>query len=312
MARPIKNDFEILVEAKLKLDQIVAEDGSSHYEISGDTHPYRTVLRETGGRWNPQDKVWTFADTSPAIPIAKRLREEPNLVAEAKTEKAKKPHYHGHRARLRSRFMEAGATSLPDYELLELILFQCIPRIDVKPLAKQLIEVFGSLGAVFAADPTRLEEFDKLNPSAVVHLKALYQLSQRVAHEEIAEQPVLGSWDKLVAYLKTALAHETREQFHILFLNAKNILIADEVQQVGTVNHTPVYPREVIKRALELGATALILVHNHPSGDATPSPADIEMTREVAAAGEKLDIVLHDHIIVSKNGHSSFRDMGLL
>lgn len=312
MARPEKSDFEILVEAKLKMEQSIDGDGEFHYQVSGDTHPYRTVLRETGGRWNPQDKVWTFTGASPAIPIAKRLRDEPELLAEAKKEKTDKPHYHGHRQRLRDRFMEAGSNGIPDYELLELILFQCISRIDVKPIAKQMIDTFGSLGGVIAADPARLGEFDKLNPSAVVHLKALYQLSQRVAHEEIVEKPILGSWDKLVSYLKTAMANESRERFHILFLNAKNILIADEVQQVGTVNHTPVYPREVIKRALELGATALILVHNHPSGDPTPSAADIEMTNEVAAAGEKLDIVLHDHIIISKNGHSSFRDMGYI
>lgn len=312
MARPEKSDFEILVEAKLKMEQSIDDDGEFHYEVSGDTHPYRTVLREAGGRWNPKTKVWTFKGTSPAISIAKRLRDEPELLEKAKKEKTDKPHYHGHRQRLRDRFMEAGSNGLPDYELLELILFQCIPRIDVKPIAKQLLETFGSLGGVLAASPERLGEFDVLSPSAVVHMKALYQLTQRVAHEEIAQQPVLGSWDKLMAYLKTALGHETREQFRILFLNAKNVLIADEVQQVGTVNHTPVYPREVIKRALEVGSTALILVHNHPSGDPTPSHADIEMTKQIAAAGEKLDIVLHDHIIVSKNGHSSFRDMGYL
>lgn len=310
MAKRDKNDHQLLVEANLILDEIAVEDGPSFYQISGDTHPYRTVLRDAGGRWNAKDKVWTFSDASPAIPIAKQLRSDPELIKKTKQEKAQKPHYHGHRGRLRTRFTEAGADSFPDYELLELILFQCIARIDVKPVAKQLLAVFGSLGAVVAADPKRLSEFAKLNEAGIVHLKALYELTQRVAHEEIAGQPLLGSWEKLITYLKTALAHETNEQFHVLFLNAKNVLIADEVLQTGTVNHTPVYPREVIKRALELGATALILVHNHPSGDPTPSRADIEMTREVAAAGEKLDIVLHDHIIMSKGGHTSFRDLG--
>ncbi len=310
MAKRDKSDHQLLVEAKLVLDEVIVEDGDSYYQIKGDTHPYRTILREAGGRWNPKDKVWKFTDASPAIPIAKQLRADPNLIAKAREDKTKKPHYHGHRSRLRKRFLEAGSSSLPDYELLELILFQCIARIDVKPVAKQLLDVFGSLGGVLAADVQRLGEFELLNMAAIVHLKSLYELTQRVAHEEIAEQPVLGSWDKLITYLKTALAHEKKEHFHILFLNTKNILIADEVQQSGTVNHTPVYPREVIKRALELGATALILVHNHPSGDPTPSGADIEMTHEIAAAGEKLDIVLHDHIIISKNGHTSFRDLG--
>ncbi len=312
MTRPDKSDHQLLVEAKLSLDEITVDDGESFYRISGDTHPYRTVLRDAGGRWNPKDKVWTFIGPSPAIPIAKRLRAEPELLADAQKETTAKPHYFGHRARLRTRFMEAGADALPDYELLELILFQCIARVDVKPLAKQLLATFGSLGAVIAAETNRLSAFDKLNPSAVVHLKALYALSQRVAHEEITQNALLGSWDKLITYLKTALAYETREHFHVLFLNAKNILIADEVQQTGTVNHTPVYPREVIKRALELGATALILVHNHPSGDPTPSPADLTMTQEIAAAGERLDIVLHDHIIISNQGYVSFRDLGHL
>ena len=312
MAKRDKNDHQLLVEANLVLDEVVVEDGPSYYQISGDTHPFRNILREAGGRWNPEEKVWVFKDASPAIPIAKQLRSEPKLIEKAKQEKTKKPHYHGHRGRLRTRFLEAGASNLPDYELLELILFQCIPRIDVKPLAKQLLDVFGSLGAVIAADPGRLGEFDTLNHAALVHLKSLHELTQRVAHEEIADQPLLGSWDKLITYLKTALAHETKEQFHVLFLNTKNVLIADEVQQTGTVNHTPVYPREVIKRALELGATALIIVHNHPSGDPSPSRADIDMTREIAEAGVKLDIVLHDHIIISKGGHTSFKDLGHL
>jgi DNA repair protein RadC len=303
---------KLLVEADLALAEISRSGDPPEFRVQGNTHPYRHLLHDAGGVWHSVDLCWVFSGTDPTDAIATALRANPDLMAEARTRAAGKPHYHGHRQRLRQRFLQASAQSLPDYELLELILFQCIPRVDVKPLAKQLLETFGSLGGLVGADASRLGAFDGINLATLVHIKALYELSRRVAREEIAQKPVLGSWDKLMAYLKTALAHETREQFHILFLNAKNVLIADEVQQVGTVNHTPVYPREVIRRALELSATALILVHNHPSGDPTPSAADVEMTRQVAAAGEKLDITLHDHIIMSKNGHASFRDMGYI
>ncbi|NQV98455.1 MAG: DNA repair protein RadC [Rhodospirillales bacterium] len=310
MDAPDNSDQKLLVEAKLLLEPVTTEASGPACRVRGDTHPLRQVLREAGGVWNSIEQCWIFSGADPAALIATALRSNPDVLAAATSGASRKPHYHGHRQRLRQRFMEAGAPGLADYELLELILFQCIARIDVKPIAKELIATFGSLGGVIAADPARLGENNKLNRATIVHLKSLYALSQRVAHEEIAQKPVLGSWDKLISYLKTALAYEAREQFHILFLNTKNVLIADEVQQIGTVNHTPVYPREVIRRALELGATALILVHNHPSGDPTPSAADIEMTRQIAAAGEKLDITLHDHIIMSKNGHTSFRDIG--
>ncbi len=306
-----KSDLDLLVSANLEITETTQVSGGTAFIVTGDTHPFRHLLREAGGKWNALDRVWVFSGDDPGPALAKTLRSHPFPSSAPKNE-PKKPHYHGHRERLRKRFMQASANSLADYELLELLLFQCIPRIDVKPIAKQLLETFGSLGGVMAADINRLSDFPKISYATLVHLKALYELSQRIAHEQIDQQPVLGSWDKLLAYLKTSMAHESTERFHVLFLNAKNVLIADEVQQVGTVNHTPVYPREVIKRALDVGATALILVHNHPSGDPTPSSADIEMTKAIAAAGEKLDIVLHDHIIMSKNGYTSFRDLGLI
>ena len=222
------------------------------------------------------------------------------------------PHYAGHRDRLRQRFLSAGAASLADYELLELLLFGCIPRRDVKPLAKQLIAQFGSLGGVIAADPAQLERRSGLGPATVATLKAVGAVAQRMLKEEVTDQPVLGNWPQLLAYLQVAMRYEKTEQFRLLFLDKKNRLIADEVQQRGTVDHTPVYPREVVRRALDLHASALIMVHNHPSGDPTPSRADIDMTKEVGRALGSVDIVLHDHLIVGRNRHSSFRALGLL
>lgn len=224
----------------------------------------------------------------------------------------KQPHFHGHRQRLRARFLNDGGEGLPDYELLELLLFSAIPRQDVKPLAKRLLERFGSLGAVFSASPERLAEVDGVKENTVVFLKAVGQAGVRLGRAEVMDQPVLGSWDALVSYCRAAMAFEDTEGFRVLFLNGRNALIADEVQQRGTVDHTPVYPREVVKRALELGATALILVHNHPSGDSEPSQADVEMTYAVREAAAALGVTLHDHMIVSREGFTSFKVLGLL
>lgn len=223
-----------------------------------------------------------------------------------------KPHYHGHRARLRQRLLEKGGESLADYEVLECLLFGAKPRGDVKPLAKALIDRFGSLGAVLAAAPHDLQKVTGMGEASAAALKVAAEAGRRMAREEVIDRPVLSSWDKLLKYCRTALGHEKVERFHLLFLDRKNVLIADEVQQRGTVDHTPVYPREVVKRALELGASALIMVHNHPSGDPTPSRADIAMTQEVKEAAEKLGIAVHDHVIISKSGHNSFRSLGLL
>ncbi|MDJ1159475.1 DNA repair protein RadC [Chelatococcus sp. SYSU_G07232] len=222
------------------------------------------------------------------------------------------PHYHGHRNRLRARFREAGGDALPDYELLELLLFRSIPRRDVKPLAKALLKRFGSFAEVLAAPADRLAEVDGIGESVVSDLKVVEAAARRLAKGAIAARPVLSSWTAVIDYCRTVMAFADKEQFRILFLDKRNALIADEVQQTGTVDHAPVYPREVVKRALELSATALILVHNHPSGDPTPSSADIRMTREIAEIAKPLGIELHDHIVVGRQGHASFRGLRLL
>ena len=222
------------------------------------------------------------------------------------------PHYSGHRERLRTRFREGGAAALPDYELLELLLFRAIPRRDVKGLAKDLIRRFGSFAEVCAAPPALLMEITGVKEAVVTELKLVEAAAHRFAKGEIAEKTVLGSWTKLLDYCRTTMAFADREQFRVLFLDTRNGLIADEVQQTGTVNHTPVYPREVIRRALELSATAIILVHNHPSGDPEPSRADIQMTQTIIQVGEPLGISVHDHVIVGRGGHASLKGLGLI
>lgn len=224
----------------------------------------------------------------------------------------KAPDYTGHRKRLRARFLKVGPEGLADYELLELMLFGAQPRRDVKPLAKALLQRFGSFSEVISADPQAMSEVPGIGESAVIALKSAQAAAQRLIGGQVLGRPVLSNWQALLDYCQANMAFAKIEQFRIFYLNNRNVLIADEMQQQGTVDHTPVYPREVVKRALELGATALIMVHNHPSGDPTPSKADIDMTKEVQDAGAKLGITLHDHLIVTKAGHSSFKDMGLL
>ena len=223
-----------------------------------------------------------------------------------------KPHYLGHRQRLRERFMAGGADALPDYELLELLLFQARPRGDVKPLAKALIARFGSFAAVMAASPGELATVGGIGEASIVAIKTVQAAALRMAKQDLLDRPVINSWKKLIDYCHASMAYEKIEQFRLLFLDGKNALIAEEVQQKGTVNHTPVYVREVVKRALELGASAIVMVHNHPSGDPTPSKDDIAMTKEVAAAADKLGIVLHDHLIIGRKGHASLKSMGLI
>jgi DNA repair protein RadC len=221
-------------------------------------------------------------------------------------------HAAGHRDRLRERFLKSGAEGLQDYELLEMILFAAIPRRDVKPLAKQLLKEFGSLSGVMCAGISDLQKIKGLSENSAILIKTVQALTIKMMKNDIEKKPVLSSWQKLIDYCYVAMAHEKREHFRVLFLNRKNQLMADEVQQIGTVDHTPVYPREIVRRALELGATALILVHNHPSGDPTPSDSDIAMTEEVIKAAAALDILVHDHLIISQNGHISFKSLGLL
>ena len=218
----------------------------------------------------------------------------------------------GHRQRLKERFASAGPESLPDYELLELVLFSAIPRRDTKPTAKRLLERFGSFAEVINAPPERLKEVKGVGDAAVTQLKLVRAGALRLMQGGIMQRPVLASWTAVLDYCRAAMGFEAREQFRILFLDKKNRLIADEVQQQGTVDHTPVYIREVVKRALELSASAIILVHNHPSGDPTPSRADIDMTRQIVDAAKPLGITVHDHVIVGRQGHASLKGLRLL
>ena len=217
----------------------------------------------------------------------------------------------GHRQRLRDRFVDGGPEALPDYEL-ELVLFSAIPRRDTKQLAKQLIARFGSFAEVVTAPPDRLKEVKGVGDAAVLQLKLMRAGALRMMRTGVMQRPLLSSWDAVLGYCRAAMGFEAREQFRILFLDKKNRLIADEVQQQGTVDHTPVYVREVVKRALELSSTAIILVHNHPSGDPTPSRADIDMTRHIIDAARPLGVAVHDHIIVGREGHASFRALKLI
>ena len=216
------------------------------------------------------------------------------------------------RERLRDRFLKGGADAMPDYELLEMTLFAAVPRRDTKPLAKALLARFGSFAEVIAAPPARLAEINGAGMSVVQQLKIVEAAAHRSAKTQVINRPALSSWTALLDYCTAAMARVTNEEFRVLFLDRKNVLVADEVQNRGTVDHTPVYPREIIKRALELSASAIILVHNHPSGDPTPSKADIAMTREVVTAARTLGIAVHDHLVIGRSGHASFKSLGLL
>ncbi len=220
-----------------------------------------------------------------------------------------KPHYSGHRDRLRERFVQNGSNSLADYELLELLLFRSIPRRDTKPIAKALLARFGTIAETLSAPIELLTEIDGIGKTVALDLKVIQAAGQRLFKDGVNKKTVLSSWSELLAYCHTAMAYEQKEQFRLLFLDKKNQLIADEVQQIGTVDHTPVYPREVVKRALELAATAVILLHNHPSGDPTPSQADILMTQKIIEVAKPLGITVHDHIIIGKEGHSSLKGL---
>ena len=217
----------------------------------------------------------------------------------------------GHRERLRERVRRAGFAALHDYEALELMLFRTYPRGDIKPIAKALLQRFGSLSAVLSATVEELRAVKGVGDACALDLKLVHELAQRIGLEPVSKRTVISSWSALVAYVKVALKHEAREQFRVLFLDKKNQLIADEVLNHGTVDHAPVYPREIVRRALELSASALILVHNHPSGDPTPSAADIDMTRQVVDAARPLRIAIHDHLVVGREGVASFKALGL-
>lgn len=233
-------------------------------------------------------------------------------VPEAKKSVKEKDHRHGHRARLRKRFLEGGPAGMPDYELLELILFLGIPRRDVKPLAKELIAHFGSYAAVLSAEVEALRAMPGLGENAVAAIKTVQASANYLARAQAQDKPILSNWEAVERYLRSSMAHLPREQFRLLLLNRKNALIADETLSEGTVDQTAVYPREIMRKVLERDASALILVHNHPSGDPAPSKADIIMTREIVDVCTKIGVQVHDHIIIGKFGQSSFRQLGLL
>jgi DNA repair protein RadC len=237
--------------------------------------------------------------------------EQPGLF-DAGAGGAEAPSYHGHRERLRKRLMEGGPEAMPDYELLELVLFKAYPRGDTKDLAKRLIARFGSFAEVINAPDLLIEEVKGAGPRVVQELKIVRAAALRLMQRQVMQKPVLGTWAQVVDYCRASMAYETRELFRILFLDKKNRLIADEIQGEGTVDHTPVYVREVVKRALELSSTAIVLVHNHPSGDPAPSRADIEMTKQIIDAARPLGVLVHDHVIVGRQGHVSFRGLKLI
>ncbi|MGJ8625258.1 MAG: RadC family protein [Yoonia sp.] len=259
-----------------------------------------------------------FAET-PMLPLGDPTqitfdRDEVEIVPALPTSKSgKQPSYLAdHRKRLRHRFLSGGAAAMPDYEILELTLFRAIPRQDVKPLARLLIETFGDLNGVLSAPIKRLEKVNGVGPAVALELKIMETVTHRMARAKVMQRHVISSWDSVLDYCHTVMAHRDTEQFRVLFLDRKNVLIADEAQGNGTVDHVPVYPREVVKRALELNASALILVHNHPSGDPTPSPEDISMTEQIHDAANALGITLHDHLIIGRSRELSFKSQGLI
>jgi DNA repair protein RadC len=231
---------------------------------------------------------------------------------EKPSKKPEKPHHVGHRKRLRERFLAVGADGLADYEMLELILFPAKPLGDVKPIAKALLAKFGSFGKVLLATPTEMLKIEGVNDAAVAALKITKVAAEKLLREEVSAREVIKSWTQLLDYLRLHIGHNQNEVFHVLFLNGKLELIADEQQQKGTINHTPVYPREVVKRALELGAASIILAHNHPTGDVSPSKADIDVTKQIVEAAKPLGISVHDHVIIGANAHYSFKAKGII
>jgi DNA repair protein RadC len=307
----------------------ITEEEDGRIAVSSPYHPgFPARARSLGGIWDRARRVWVF-DAGDQDRVRALCREIygtdavengrdgaavfPNVERRGRSEFADAatavPHYYGHRRRLRERMIAAGTESLPDYELLEMLLFAANPQGDVKPTAKALLAHFGGFGEVMSADPDALGAAG-LGLAGIAAIKSVREAALRLMRHELQERPVVNSWDKMIDYCNAQVAHSKVEEFHILFLDRKNVLIKHERQQRGTVDHTPVYPREVVKRALDLGASALILVHNHPSGDPTPSKADIAVTKDIKKAAAALGVLLHDHIIIGRNGHTSLRDLG--
>jgi DNA repair protein RadC len=318
-----------LAEAGLAL---VPDGAEGAFSVEGDTFPHRELIKRQGGRWSGARRRWLFAFDAGGSP---RAFAEAEAAAGGLAEDSAgtfqvwgSKHYHGHRERLRTRLREAGATALADYELLELLLFFSVHRRDTKSIAKAMLQHLGGLGGVLGAEPARYAELMGDPPENVgpefraardddlrftqVLLKAVHELMQRVLREEVRAREVITSPDAPRAYLQLAMRHEAAEHVRLLFLDRKDRLIRDEVQGRGTVDQATLYPREVVKRALELGASAVVLVHNHPSGDPTPSKADVDSTRQIAAALEQVGIALHDHLIVGGDRLASLRELGVL
>jgi len=301
---------------------IVEQNG--RIAVNSPYHPnFPPRARFLGGEWDAARRLWVF-DAGEEDRVRSLCREiygtdsadevasVRSAVGHGRTELSEGiavPHYFGHRQRLRERMIASGAESLPDYELLEVILFAARVRGDVKPVAKALLAHFGGFAEMMSAEPDALAAAG-LNLAGIAAIKAAREAALRLMRAELQQRPVVNSWDKLIDYCSAQVSHGKIEEFHVLFLDRRNVLIKDERQQRGTIDHTPVYPREVVKRALELGASALILVHNHPSGDPTPSKADIAVTQDIKKAGAPLGVVLHDHVIIGRNRQTSLRELG--
>jgi DNA repair protein RadC len=263
------------------------------------------------GRWFCVESIYPMANSFEESPLFELLSLESGAGVPPPQPSRPIPHYWGHRDRLRKRFREGGAEALPDYELMELILFRAVPRRDVKPMAKDILARFGSFAEAVSAPAERLLEVEGVTEAVVTEIKVVQAAALRTSQCEVKKRPVLAAMSTVLAYLRSAMAFENKEQFRILFLDRRNKVIADEVQSRGTIDHTPVYTREVMKRALELSASALILAHNHPSGDPTPSKADIDMTKQIVEVASKLGVTVHDHIILGRDGHLSMKSAGL-
>jgi DNA repair protein RadC len=311
--RPARSKAE-LIEAQL------AKIATAHAEFFGKEKPEPGVALMVPQNPQPADAEAPRQEAAGITLPEPSSTEESSLGPQAEQSSAAprqappgtEPHYHGHRERLRARFLKGGADALPDYELLELVLFRAMPRRDVKPLAKDLLTRFGSFAEVIAARPERLQETLGLGTSAITEIKLIEAAARRLAKSVIEKRPSMGSFTAVIDYCRTAMAFLDREEFRVLFLDKKNFLIVDEVQGVGTVDHAPVYPREIIRRALELSASAIILVHNHPSGDPKPSAEDIYLTHQIVAIAKQLHVEVHDHLIVGKHGHASLKAMRII
>ncbi|WP_254436350.1 RadC family protein [Ruegeria arenilitoris] len=299
---------EVIGRDKKRFGKLVKYDGQN-----GFSEDAMQGLKDLEARTPPPEAI---TEPAHAPSYAYRNRLSPKNAAGGGLVKgddgAKRPHYWGHRERLRQRFLKGGHDPMPEYELLELLLFNAIPRIDVKPLAKRLLAEFGDLNGVIAACKHRVLKVEGANDWVYYHLRVVEAFGHRMAQAQVMKRDVVSSWEALVTYCRTAMAHREIEQFRVLYLDRKNVLIADEEQSRGTVDHVPVYPREVVKRALELNASSLILVHNHPSGDPTPSTSDILMTERIQDACNTMGILIHDHVIIGKKEEYSFNTNGLL